>query len=132
VSRRARRGRPTIAWATHAALVPLAILVMVPIAWMTVAAFKDAGDQFSSFFLPSGDGLFGVGWERLTLDHFGTLFSQTRLGGAFVNTVFLSSVGALAASADVTRRAGSSPRGAERECAARGPRCSTRCSASRC
>jgi len=70
---------------------------MVPIAWMTVAAFKDAGDQFSSFFLPSGDGLFGVGWDRLTLDNFGTLFSQTRLGGAFVNSVFLSSVGALAA-----------------------------------
>lgn len=92
-----KREKRPIAWGTHAALVPLAIVVLVPIAWMVTAAFRGAEDQFGSLFLPAGDGPLGVAWDRLTLDNFRRLFAEARLGVALVNSVFLSSVSAVVA-----------------------------------
>lgn len=92
-----RTRRRKIALGTHAVLIPLAIVVLIPIIWMVSAAFRGAADQFGTLFLPRGDGPLGVAWDRLTLDNFRRLFAEARLGTALVNSVFLSSVSAIVA-----------------------------------
>lgn len=74
-----------------------AFITLVPFAWMLVAAFKARADFFTSLFLPAGDGLFGVGWDRLTIDNFRRLFTELPVGRAMVNSVFLASVQSLVA-----------------------------------
>jgi multiple sugar transport system permease protein len=91
------RGRRRIAWGTHTLLVPLAFLVLVPLAWMLTSAFRGAADQLGSFFLPAGDGPLGVAWGRLTLENFRRLFDEAGIGNALVNSVFLASVGSMTA-----------------------------------
>ena len=83
--------------ALHALLLSLAAVVMIPLAWMVTTAFKPLGIQFDTMFLPEGEGLLGIGWSRLTLENFRNLFEQARLGIALLNSVFLSSVGAVLA-----------------------------------
>ena len=56
--------------ATYAVLVFAALLTLVPFVYLLTASLKSTGDSFSSTFLPAGDGLFGIGWERLTLANF--------------------------------------------------------------
>lgn len=80
----------------HACLIALACIMLVPMAWMVVTAFKAIGDQ-SSLFLPRGDGLFGVAWDRLTVVNFATLFEDAGIGTALINSVFLSSFSAVLA-----------------------------------
>jgi multiple sugar transport system permease protein len=97
---RPRPSRPrltAVSVALHAALLALAALVMVPLVWMTTTAFKPLGIQFETLFLPEGSGPLGIGWDRLTLENFRNLFEQARLGVALLNSVFLSSVGAVLA-----------------------------------
>ncbi|MCP4594317.1 MAG: carbohydrate ABC transporter permease [bacterium] len=75
--------------------VPLSIcagLILLPFAYLLCASFKTNADFFSSLFLPMGDGLFGVGWERLTLDHYRRLFTDLGFGGHIINSFFLASV----------------------------------------
>lgn len=81
----------------YAGLVAFGALTCVPFAWLLCAAFKTNADIFTSNFLPPGDGLFGVAWERLTLVNFGRLFTELGLGNAMVNSVFLASTSALLA-----------------------------------
>lgn len=81
----------------HACLLALSAVMLVPMVWMVTTAFKSLGDQGGSLFLPAGDGLFGIAWDRLTLVNFATLFNEARLGVALVNSVFLSSVVAIGA-----------------------------------
>lgn len=80
----------------HACLIALACIMLVPMAWMVVTAFKAIGDQ-SSLFLPRGDGLFGIAWDRLTVVNFATLFEDAGIGTALINSVFLSSFSAVLA-----------------------------------
>lgn len=81
----------------HAPLIAAAIITLVPILWMITSALKTTEDAFDSLFLPRGDGLFGVAWERLTLGNFARLFDEARFGGAIINSLFLASVSALVA-----------------------------------
>jgi len=48
-------------------------------------------------FLPRGTGLFGVAWDRLTLDNFRALFTTAGFGGSLLNSLFLASVTAVLA-----------------------------------
>lgn len=75
----------------HALLVPAAVLTLVPFVWLACAAFKRNDDFFTSAFLPGGEGVMGVAWDRLTLENFERLFGTLGLGRAMVNSVFLSS-----------------------------------------
>lgn len=74
------------------ALTAVAVLTLIPFAWMLCAAFKTNADFFSSVFLPAGQGFSGVAWERLTLDNFRKLFVGLDMFRALVNSVFLASV----------------------------------------
>lgn len=84
--------------ATYAVLAVVSISVIVPLAYLTVSAFKSEADFLDSLFLPKGEGFLGVGWDRLTLSQFGRLFSgDFDIGRALLNSVFLSSTTSLGA-----------------------------------
>lgn len=87
------------AWAVaaHLALLPLAALTLVPFVWLVTASLKAREDFFTSTFLPAGDGLFGIAWDRLTLEHFRRLFDELGIGRALLNSVFLASTTAILA-----------------------------------
>jgi len=74
-----------------------AVVTLVPFLWMVAAALKSREDFFRSLFLPEGGGLFGVAWERLTLENFNRLFGQGNIAMHIVNSAFLSSATALGA-----------------------------------
>lgn len=77
-------------------LFVLAIITLVPFVWLIIASLKTKQDFFASTFFPPGDGLFGIGWDRLTLNNYKELFN---LGfeNAFINSVFYSSTAAVVA-----------------------------------
>lgn len=81
----------------HALLVLCAVLTLVPFAWMVCSALKAPADFFSSPFLPKGDGVFGIGWSRLTLDNFRRLFGELGVGNALLNSAFIATLTALLA-----------------------------------
>lgn len=81
-------------WALHTTLVVLAMITLVPYAWLIIASLKGQDDFFSAIFLPPGDGVFGIGWDKLSLDNYRNLFD---LGFSvnLVNSVFYSATTAL-------------------------------------
>jgi ABC-type glycerol-3-phosphate transport system permease component len=91
--------------ASQALLWIAALVTVTPFAWLAIAALKRSEDFFTTLFFPKGDGPLGIGWERLTADNFIRLISQAGMARSFVNSVFLSSVTALAATL-VTAMAG--------------------------
>ncbi len=76
----------------HALLCFAALLVLLPFVWLVLATFRTNEDFFPSLFLPTGDGVFGVAWDRLTLQNFRTLFLSVGFGRSLLNSLFLSSV----------------------------------------
>ena len=81
----------------YAGLGFFGILTLVPFVWMACAAFKTNADVFAFDFLPRGDGFLGVAWGRLTVSHFGRLFTDLGLGTAMVNSIFLAATSSLLA-----------------------------------
>lgn len=69
--------------ALHAALLAAALAVMTPVLWMVCACFKTADDLFAYPFLPWGH------LDRLTLDHFRTLFRREPFGVWVCNSLLL-------------------------------------------
>jgi multiple sugar transport system permease protein len=67
---------------------------LVPFAHMLAGALKTRMDYAATLFLPAGDGWFGIGWDRITLENFVHLF-ELNLGRAMLNSLFLSSVHAI-------------------------------------
>ncbi len=94
---RTHRSSMLLSVAAHTALIPLALITLIPFAWLVVASLKAPEDFFSSMFLPPGDGPFGIGWDKLTWGHYRRLFTELGIGRAMLNSVFLSSVTALVA-----------------------------------
>ncbi len=81
------------------ALIPLyvvllffAALTLLPFIWMLTSSLKSQNDFFTSFFLPRGDGLLGIAWERLTLQNFRRLFTEFPIARAMLNSFFFASV----------------------------------------
>ncbi|MEY4488822.1 MAG: hypothetical protein RIQ79_1330 [Verrucomicrobiota bacterium] len=81
----------------YAGLVLFGLLTLIPFVWLLCAAFKTNADVFAFNFLPLGDGFLGVAWDRLTVRHFGRLFTDLGLGTAMVNSIFLAATSALLA-----------------------------------
>ena len=97
-SRHRARDKSALAAALlYALLAVFAALTLVPFAWMLCAALKSRDDFFGSVFLPSGDGVLGVAWGRLTLEHFRRLLTELPIPRAMLNSVFLASVQSLCA-----------------------------------
>lgn len=80
----ALRGSWVATVAVHAALVALAGVVLLPLAWMVVASLKAGADQHASAFLP-GDP------SRLTLANYRALFERQPFARWMLNSIFLSS-----------------------------------------
>ena len=78
----------------HTLLVILAFIVLFPFAWLLVASLKSQEDFFSGMFFPPGDGLFGIGWDKLTLKNYSNLF-ELGFGRSLINSVFYASASAL-------------------------------------
>jgi multiple sugar transport system permease protein len=76
----------------YATLVFFAALTLIPFCWMLTSSIKNQNDFFTSFFLPRGDGLFGIAWDRLTLTNFRRLFTEFPIARAMLNSFFLASV----------------------------------------
>lgn len=82
--------------AVHAVLLVAALLVLLPFAWLVCSSLKRNDDFFTSLFLPAGGGLFGIAWERLTLDNYRALV-PLGFPRAGLISLFLSSVTAVLA-----------------------------------
>lgn len=81
-------------FALHATLVLLALVVLTPYAWLIVSSLKTQEDFFSGMFFPPGDGAFGIGWDKLTLQNYKNLFGLG-FGVNLVNSIFYSAATAL-------------------------------------
>lgn len=75
---------------THLMLVFVAVITLIPLIWMVVASFKTNQDFFTSLYLPPGDGLFGIGWDKLTISHYVNLFREIPFGRYMLNSVFIA------------------------------------------
>ena len=81
----------------YGVLVVYSILTLIPFLWLMAGSFKTNADFFAYLLLPLGDGLFGIAWDRLTLSHYASLFTELEFASRIVNSVFLSSVTSLLA-----------------------------------
>ena len=83
----------------HVLLLAISVVVATPLVWLIISALKTNEDFLSYTFLPLGAGLFGVAWDHLTLDHFRRLVAELGFARHLLNSVFLSSVTSLLATA---------------------------------
>lgn len=83
----------------HASLALAAVVVVVPFLWLVASSLKTNEDFFATAFLPAGDGPLGIAWDRLTFSNFHRLLSDLGFGGHLVNSIFLSSVTSVLATA---------------------------------
>ena len=79
---------------THAVLILLATVVLLPYAWLLVASLKTQEDFFSGMFFPPGDGFLGIAWGSLTIGNYTKLF-ELGFGRAAINSVFYASASAV-------------------------------------
>jgi ABC-type glycerol-3-phosphate transport system permease component len=77
---------------TNALLWVGALITLFPFFYLLCASLKQSADMFSSFFLPSGPGLMGIAWDRLTLANFQKLVRELDFARNLLNSVFLASV----------------------------------------
>jgi multiple sugar transport system permease protein len=92
------RGRsPWPVLMSYAVLLPLAVVTVIPFAWLLISAFKSPEQFFESMFLPRGEGFLGIAWHELTESNFTRLFRELAIGRAMLNSMFLASVTSLLA-----------------------------------
>lgn len=60
----------------YAMLAVFALVTLLPFFYLLCSAFKTKEAFFSSHFLPRGEGLLGIDWGGLTLEHFRVLFTD--------------------------------------------------------
>jgi len=77
--------------AVHVVLLLFAAATLIPFVWLICAAFKGREDFFSANFIPAGDGLFGLAWDKMTLSNFHRLFTELPFLRYLLNTFFLAS-----------------------------------------
>ncbi len=76
----------------YGVLIFCAAITLVPFAYLLCASLKPTDIFFDNLFLPSGDGLFGVAWDQLTLSHFHRLFAEEGFARPILNSTFFASV----------------------------------------
>lgn len=82
----------------HLLLMVASVVVIVPLLYLIISAFKTEQGFLEHTFLPTGEGLFGIAWDELTFKQFRRLFSpEIGLGRALVNSIFLASTTAVLA-----------------------------------
>lgn len=86
--------RRAATWFVYTLILLWSTITLVPFLYLLCSAVKTREVFFSSYFLPPGEGLLGIDWQGLTLEHFSRLFTDPSLGfaRAIVNSVFYASV----------------------------------------
>lgn len=92
-----RRTSPLATALLHIGLIAIAFITAVPFVWLVTSSLKNNADFFTSVFLPSGEGLFGIAWDRVTLDNYVRIFADLGFVRPLISSIFLSSVTALLA-----------------------------------
>ena len=82
---------------TYLALGVIAVIMLIPFAYLVCATFKNNQDAFDFLFLPGGDGFLGVAWDRLTLGNLRKLFVELDFLRNIFNSTLLASVTAVLA-----------------------------------
>lgn len=82
---------------TYAVLTLSAVVMLIPFAYLVCGAIKTTKDSFAFLFLPRGDGLLGIAWDRLTLRNIVRLLTELDFGLNIFNSALLSSVTAVLA-----------------------------------
>ncbi len=77
--------------ATYTMLALACVLTLAPFVWLAFACLKNTEDFVRYTFLPRGDGLAGVAWDRLSLQSFRRLFEQLDFAQSLLNSTFLAS-----------------------------------------
>ena len=81
----------------HAGLILLAMITVIPFAWLITSSLKGNADFFTSVFLPAGEGFLGIAWDRVTLANYTYIFAELGFVRPLIASIFLSSVTALLA-----------------------------------
>ncbi len=81
----------------YGVLLVYAAITLIPFAYLLCGALKTKFDFAATLFLPDGDGLFGIGWDRLSGANFKRLFLELGIGRAVWNSIFIASVHAVGA-----------------------------------
>lgn len=76
----------------YAALIFCATITLVPFFYLFCASLKPSAIFFDDLFLPAGDGLFGIGWDKLNFDHFRRLFMEEGFARPILNSTFFAAV----------------------------------------
>lgn len=76
----------------YTALIFCAAITLVPFFYLFCASLKPSAIFFDDLFLPAGEGLFGIGWDKLNFDHFHRLFVQEGFARPILNSTFFASV----------------------------------------
>ena len=77
---------------TYLLLGATSLVTLIPLLYLVCASIKTNQDFYTSTFLPEGDGLFGVAWDRLTLANFHKLIVQMDFARHILNSTFLAAV----------------------------------------
>lgn len=81
----------------HATLCLVAVVTLLPLIYMVCSSVKSQSDFFTSTFLPLGDGILGIAWDRLTLSHYFRLFTQLDFFNFLLNSFFYSATASVLA-----------------------------------
>lgn len=84
-------------WIAYAVLMLACAITLAPLLWLAIGSFKTNDDFFASAFLPVDTHTGAIAWDRLTLEHYETLFRQLDFARALLNSVFIASVTAVIA-----------------------------------
>jgi multiple sugar transport system permease protein len=76
----------------HLLLGGLALVTLVPFAYLASASLKTNEDYFAFLFLPHGGRWLDIAWERLTLHHYERLFRELQFARHVFNSVFFAAV----------------------------------------
>lgn len=96
MSARGRTSRSIGSLTAHTALLLVSVVVVVPLLYLVISAFKTERGFLEHLFLPTGDGFLGIAWDELTLRQLQRLFtSEVGIGRAIANSVFLSATTAI-------------------------------------
>ncbi len=91
-----RKSRTATFLAVHAMLLVVSLVVVVPLLYLVISAFKTEQGFLEYLFLPKGDGFLGVAWDELTFRQIRRLFtSEIGIGRALANSIFISATTAV-------------------------------------
>ncbi|MEM9415103.1 MAG: carbohydrate ABC transporter permease [Planctomycetota bacterium] len=91
------RPKPLATMLLYTALATFAVVTLIPFLYLLFSAFKSQATFFTFVLWPTEGRWWQVDWSGFTGKHFKTLFTETGIARATVNSFFLASVTAVGA-----------------------------------